>query len=124
MTKTYKEILQFVNATTNYLDKFPEDNKLRYALKKVQKNSLKALEKYNELLEDLRIDHCSVDDKGIVLRNEQGNYLFAKDGLKALVHAQRELILQTVEIQEHLVTELPEKLHENYREVFSGFVLT
>src|SRR5256886_1676243 len=123
MTKTYKEVIQFVNAAANYITQHPEENKLKYALTKVQKSATKLIEDYNERLEDLRIDHCSVDDKGIILRDANGGYVFTRDGLKALVHGQRDLIGQSVEIQEHIVTELPEKFDENYREAFTGFVL-
>lgn len=122
MTKTYQEVIRFVNAATNYASQNHDENKLKYALTKTQKSVAKVVEEYNEKLEDLRIDHCSVDEKGIILRDANGNYLFGRDGLKALVQGQRALNNQNVEVQEH-IAEIPENFDETYREVFTGFVL-
>ena len=60
-----------------------------------------------------------MDDKGIILRDANGGYVFTRDGLKALVHGQRDLIGQSVEIQKHIVTELPEGFDEA---MFAGFL--
>lgn len=121
MTKTYREVIQFVNAATTYVSQNHDENKLKYALTKTQKSAAKVVETYNEKLEDLRIDHCSVDEKGTILRDANGNYLFGRDGLRALVQGQRVLNNQGVEVQEH-ITEIPENFDENYREAFTGFV--
>lgn len=123
MKSTYRNLVGFINAAAHYTQVHPEETKLKYALSKVQKRAMSAVERYNEQLEDLRVQHCAEDAEGIVLRDDKGNYKFTKEGLNTLNKAQRALVEQEVEVEEHLVTDLPEGLTSDEKEVFAGFVL-
>ena len=123
MQKTYKEIATFLNAANAYLQAHPEENKLSYALKKVQKEALQHFSTYKEELEELRIRHCATDEKGIILRNAQGDFEFTKEELLALNKDAKALQDKTIEIIGHTATELPEDLGENYKEAFTDFVI-
>ena len=62
--------------------------------KKLQKIAEKVkpiLEKYQELSEDLRLDHASVDKDGNLLINEKGGYSFTKEAIKKLNQQSRDL---------------------------------
>ena len=124
MKQTYRSVIDFVNNAGAYVQAHPEENKLKYALQKVQKKALKMLQAYNDSLEDLRVENCATDEKGVVLRDPNGNYQFTKEGLTAFNKAQRAFITTgTVDIDAYIVTELPENFEEGFREVFTGFVL-
>lgn len=58
---------------------------------KVQKKLFKFGEKlksyqddYINKIEDLRLDNAAVDEKGVLIVNEKGEYRFSKEGLKKL----------------------------------------
>lgn len=58
---------------------------------KVQKKLFKLYEKvksfhedYNAQRDELRLDNAAVDDKGILLTDEKGDYKFNKEGVKKL----------------------------------------
>lgn len=120
---TYRQINEFIAAASVYLKAHPEPSKLEYALKKMLKRSGAVMEDYNEKLEDLRIDNCIENDKGVIARDERGNYQFSKDGLKTLLKAHRELADKPVSLEVYIATALPENLSEADRENFAGFVV-
>ena len=82
MKSTFLEYFNFVAVANNFLQQHPEESKLKYALEKVGKLNKTLGDDYSAATEDLRIDFCETDDKGIILRDEKGNYRFTKDGLK------------------------------------------
>jgi hypothetical protein len=58
---------------------------------KIQKKLFKLYEKvkpfhedYNKQRDELRLDNAAVDDKGILLMDEKGEYKFNKEGVKKL----------------------------------------
>lgn len=125
MKKTNKEVIVFTN-TANAIIKSDElktkpFEKLKYALKKVTKSLKPIIEDYQDDLEDLRIDYCSVDADGNIINDEKGNYKFSKENTKKLKKAGKELFEKEVEIKPHFV-EIPKDVPEELVEVFSGFV--
>lgn len=81
-TKTYKELNILINSINAVIGKQET---------KVQKKLFKFYDKiktYNELygnqLDELRLDNAAVDEKGVLLLDEKGDYKFQKDGLKKL----------------------------------------
>jgi hypothetical protein len=62
-----------------------QETKVQKKLFKVQEKISKSLEDYNKQVEELRLDNASVDEKGILILNEKGDYKFSKDGIKKLI---------------------------------------
>jgi hypothetical protein len=60
------------------------ETKVQKKLFKFQEKIKKYLDDYNKEYEELRLDNASVDDKGILLLDEKGNYKFSKEGIKKL----------------------------------------
>jgi hypothetical protein len=61
-----------------------QETKVQKKLFKVQEKISKHLEDYNKQVEELRLDNASVDEKGILILNEKGDYKFNKEGIKKL----------------------------------------
>ena len=121
MKLTIKQINEFSIVGSAYMK--DHNNKLSYAIRKVNKNITSVVESINENIEDLRIEHCSVDEKGNVLKDEKGNYKFSKDGLRALAKAVKELNNKIFEIEPFFATEIPDDLTEEQKEIFTGLVI-
>lgn len=60
-------------------------------LQKIAERIKPILEKYQELSEDLRLDHASCDKDGNLLINEKGGYSFTKEAIKKLNQQSRDL---------------------------------
>ena len=65
---------------------------------KVQKKLFKIFEKlkpvlteYQDEVETLRLDNASVDEKGILILDDKGNYKFSKEGITKLTKQIKEL---------------------------------
>jgi hypothetical protein len=99
MKSTFLEYFEFVAAANNFLQQHPEESKLKYALEKVGKLNKTLGDDYSAATEDCRIDFCETDEKGIILRDEKGNYRFTKDGLKKFNASIKALQLKEVEVK-------------------------
>ncbi len=125
MTLTYRQLSVFVNAASVWLAQHPTGHdKFSYALKKLVKQGRDKFRKYEELTEDVDVTHCATDDKGVIVRDEQGNLRYTPEGLKARNAERRALNDATVEFEPFFVavTHQPE-LDEDYREAFAGIVV-
>lgn len=125
MKKTIREIIQFNNFATNWVAQNGVETKLKYAVNRMIKRTDPIKEKAFEELENARIDNCSVDERGNILR-EEGNpqlYKFTKDGLKALNKRSKEIYSDEIEFEQYIATQLPEDLDEVIRQIFTGFVI-
>lgn len=70
---------------TCYLDTLtPAGTKLEHARNQTLKNASSFIEAYNDKLEDLNIDYCSTNEKGNIIRDARGQYIFTKDNQRAL----------------------------------------
>jgi hypothetical protein len=56
----------------------PAGTKLEHARNQTLKNASSFVEAYNDKLEDLNIDYCSTDDKGNIIRDPRGQYIFTR----------------------------------------------
>jgi hypothetical protein len=61
-----------------------QDTKLEHARKQTLKNATEFVEHYNEKMEDLSIEFCSVNDKGHIMKDQNNERVFTKENLRAL----------------------------------------
>lgn len=130
---TYKRVLDFWDQAELYLQKNKDnENKLTYAITKMIGSSKErrkgrlfdALAKLEEDKQDLKIDFCSVDDKGNILKDKDGSFVFTKDNLKKLSKATRDLDKKEIAIEPYIATEYDEStLTETEVDAFKSFVI-
>ena len=77
-----KDLLQLVSNLNAVIGS--QETKVQKKLFKVQEKIAKYLDEYNKQVEELRLDNASVDEKGILILNEKGDYKFSKEGIKKL----------------------------------------
>jgi len=94
---TFKKLIQlktFANSVAN-LQNLNDDIALVVKLQKLAKKACKPLEDFDEMVEDLRLDHCYKENGRIVRQN--GEYQWTVDGEKAFRKAYKELLNNEVE---------------------------
>lgn len=128
MKTTFKRVQQFVGAANDYLKKFPEETKLKYAIQKVGTRVEAVNQEYDEAKEDIELEHANVDANGSVLYkivNGRRQYDFTAEGIKKLRKALNQLFEEPdrFEIKAHMIAELPDDFPEEYRPFFEGFVI-
>jgi hypothetical protein len=123
--KTVKEITEFINVANSWLNQQDgQQSKLTYAVARVIKRAMRVNDKYNEDLEDIRVDHCVVDEKGVIVRDSNGNYQFTKDGIAAYHKKRRQLLFSAEhELEPYYATSVTPKLDARIVEAFRGFVV-
>jgi hypothetical protein len=128
MPRTYEQILTFANAARGYLERSKgQKTKLAYAIERVMKGyetqTTNLETAYRDKLEDIEIEHCSVDDRGNII----SPYVFTKEAqrarLKARKEASAELLKSEVDVTPYMATQIPDDLTEAEREAFAGFVV-
>jgi len=127
MKTTFKKIQQFVAAANDYLKKFPDETKLKYAIVKVAGRIDAINQEYASEFQDIEAEHANTDANGSVLFKIVDNkrqYDFTRDGLKKSDEAKRALFeVREFELKPHFSPEVPENFPEEYRQYFEGFVL-
>ena len=124
MTKTFKELFEFLATANVYIgeNKEPKD-KLSYAIKKVRKRLEAAMDIWNEALADFQYDNASLDEKGNILRDEKNNLKFTVEKQKKLDKEARDLRKKTFDFEPYYATDLPKDLDEFVKEALIGFVI-
>ena len=126
ITTTYEKLFDYALTAQRWIakDAANKNTKLGYAIvNKMEPRVKKAAEGFNVRIEDLNIDHASVDEKGVLLIGEKGEFRYTKEELKKRNTAQRALQQETCEIEVYFATALPEDLTEQEIENFTGFVI-
>jgi len=80
--KKYKDLNALVNSINNVIGK--QETKVQKKLFKLYEKVKPAHEDYNKQRDELRLDNAAVDEKGILLTDEKGEYKFNKEGVKKL----------------------------------------
>lgn len=123
MQISIKDFLNVQSDANKALSLYP-NTKLSYAIYKTWKKFQNEIfEKYQEELEDSRIDLCSTDEKGNILKDEKGNYMFTKESLKSLEKTNRELQNKKHDFEPYLATELPDGIDELLVESLKGIFI-
>lgn len=107
-----------------------EDSKLKFTfdkfLKRVTEANRKAQEKFNDKLEDIKIDLCSVDEKGNIIRELIGDslqYKFTKENQKELNKKAKEIQVKELEFEFTGLLVCPDNLTDEQKEVFAGVLI-
>ena len=126
MTKKVSDLLLFVEMSGRALTDDITDTKAGTVLRKQAKVVNTALDDYREKVEDARIEHCSVDDKGNILRDSDRQYVFNKAALKEFSKANKAFLAEEVELEVFFKAEylpiIKEKLDPAFAEYFSEFL--
>jgi hypothetical protein len=129
MKTSYKKIIEFSRASSEYLKSFPKETKLKYAIERVRERCEPLFAEYNKKLREINLKHAKEDADGCVLFTEtpEGtrNYKFDRAGLIAK-DAEIEAYFtseQNVEIEPYYAASLPNDLHESWKEIFTGLVI-
>lgn len=107
--KKLSEVVKFSNIANQILKqekeaKTREDLKLEYALSKTLKAVEPVIKGYQEKMQEKRIDLCLIDKDDSILKDEEGNFKFDKQGLKELEVFNNELLEDGCEIKTHFVS--------------------
>jgi len=123
---TFENVLTFALTAQVWLaqNKDNENTKLGYAISRMNARIQKAQQRYNNQREDIQIDCCQTDEKGIILKDEQGQYKFTKPELKRRNKEWQDLFEKEIEIEPYFATALPDDLTYVEREAFAGFVIS
>lgn len=97
VTKTYQELVTFVNTLIFNVGEDKGRTKGQKKLFKIYEKFKVATDDYTELVQDLRLEHASVDDKKNLILDEKGGYTFTKEGSRAFNKAAKELAAKTAE---------------------------
>lgn len=121
---SYTQCIEIFNIL-NKLD-LNTDTKLKHATIKLLKTIKKIAEEYNEKLSDINIEFCYADEKGIIQKDAQGNFIFKKDDLKNREKAIKSLNKEEVEIETFSVSlnhETKAKLNPFTIDMLTGILL-
>src|SRR6266404_5876859 len=121
--KSYRECFEFARTASQWIAKHEEESKLKYALTKLSRKLGRVQEKWQELIEEINIEHCATDKEGVILRDEHGQYKYVKEELLKRNKEVNALYNQEVNIEPHFVSELPKDLTQLEQEIFTGFVI-
>jgi len=77
----YKQLKNLISHLNSIVG---QETKTAKKLFKIYERVKKHHEDYQAEIEELRLDNASVDEKGILILNEKGDYKFSKDGIKKL----------------------------------------
>lgn len=132
--KSYSDVERFHNIASMYaqdngfIDKDGKAtekpvNKLMSSIKLMFKQSVKHLQELEDLNDNIRINHASVDkDNGTILMHPNGSYKFSPEKLIELKKALKELKKEEVEIDQRITEDFGD-LQDYELEAFSGFVI-
>jgi len=79
---TYKELLILIENIK--LNIGQQETKGQKKLFKIYEKLKPSIDEFQAKIEDIRLDHAAVDDKGNLILNDKGEYNFNKEGLKKL----------------------------------------
>lgn len=144
MQPTNRDLIIFNAAANEYLERFDPAarprTKLGYACRRVMKQTDHALSRYNEALEDLRVQHCMTEagekegKRGRILYGVPARpdapapYQFDADGLAAFNQAHRALLGEAAEFpgnafERYFATEVPDDLPLGHFDAMVGFTI-
>jgi hypothetical protein len=129
MKITYGKLFEVVDVL-NALDLSVAD-KFKYAVDRNSPKLNKLLKAYNEKIFDINLEHCLTDVKdgvpGAVKKDEKGNFVFDKAGMKAREEGIRALKAEEVEVDLYICkgsSHIAKKIGPAAIEILSGAIFT
>lgn len=98
--------------------------KFDYALDKVLKKAARKIDLFTEKQQNINIDFCEEDEKGLILHDERGDLKFKKDTLRQRNAGFQKLGDEEVELQEHIVHTVPPDVTIRERLAFDGLIIS
>lgn len=83
-------LVQMLNSTS-----FEKGSKREAKIKKIGEKIKPLFEEYNEKREEIRLDNAYTDSNGVLDMNDNGEFKFTKDGIKAMSKEMKSLLLET-----------------------------
>lgn len=93
----YKQLLETIEKINAVIGN--AETKGQKKLIKIYEKLKPFYEKYLEERNDFRLDAAAVDDKGVVILDEKGDYKFTKDSLKSLQISLKSLLEKEIDFQ-------------------------
>lgn len=121
--KTHEEVFDFIKVAQRYLAEHKEQTKLRHALLRELKWALKVHKRYQRRVEDIQIEYCWTDERGVITTDARGELEFTREKIVERNKALRDLYDSAIEVETYFATEVPDTLTEEERDAFEGFVL-
>ncbi len=90
---TYKDLIETLELIAKNVE--GKEGKTQKKLVKIYGKLKTYYDVYDELRNDYRLEHASVDEKGNIVLNEKGDYVFSKDSLKLLQKDLKNLLHQS-----------------------------
>lgn len=97
--------------------------KFEYAAQKLAKKIQKAQEDLFEETEDKRVELASTDEKGNLLKDEKGNFVFTPENLIKLNKFSRGQFKKPIDLEVYYSAEVPSEMTELHREILTGFLI-
>lgn len=127
MRTSFRKLINFTTVAGAYLNEHKAETKLVYALNRTVTQAAKLNDKLQELLNEIDVDCCATEKRGeeeIILRDERGNLMYSKEGLKQRNKRKVELLdREDVEFEPYFATKLPARLTDAEIDAFTGFVI-
>lgn len=121
MRSTYRKILLFLFFAESY--KPQTITKLCYAIKKILPKLKLIQEEYRELRNDIEIETAVVDEKGMLILDNEGRFRYTPEGMKKRNKSWIELMDKEVDnLPTHICPEDFE-LSDEQKEAFSSFII-
>lgn len=123
---TYEKLFYYNEIAQAWLEDNPprERTKLGYAISRLTPRVRKAFQQYQNLREDIAVDTCAVDEKGLILRETHNNeYKYTKEKQAERNQRWRKLYESEIEIEPYFATQAPNDLTVIEREAFAGLVI-
>jgi hypothetical protein len=124
-TTTYEKVFNFGLAAQLWLSAKPENanTKLGYAITRMNPRVQKIQQRYQNSIDDIHIDACATDEKGLILKDERGEYRFTREAMRTVKRRRQELFESEITIEPYFATDIPKDLSEQAREAFIGFII-
>jgi hypothetical protein len=97
MKKKYAEIVVLSRVLSHFAGE--QKTKAQKKLAKINEKLKPYLDKYDEQVEEYRLDFASTDKDGNLILKENGGYSYTKDGLKKLTEKSKALNLTEVDFE-------------------------
>lgn len=80
-----------------------QDLKTKFAIGKILKNLDSIIEEYSSELSEIQLNHAAIDDKGLLVLDEKGNFKFTPDNQRILIRLIANLKNKEVEFEPYIL---------------------